>query len=76
MAVGLVVVIIVTNTLVTIESTKGVLLGDIPIETSGETRLLQAPGIEEFHVSIRRNGQLLLTILHLQTAAEHILTLT
>ena len=65
MDVGLVVVVIIADNLITVEGTEGVLLGEFPVEADIEAGLLQAPGIEELHVGIGRHGEAFLVELGL-----------
>ena len=76
MGVGFVVVIVVADILVAIEGTEAVLFGEFPIYTSGVAHLLEAPGVEQFDVGIRGNGEAFLVVFDLQSATKHILSLT
>ena len=51
------IVLVVTHLLVSVEQTKGVLLGDSPVETDMKTRLLQTPGIEELDIGVGSHGE-------------------
>ena len=73
--VGLVVVVIIPDDLIAIEGSEGVLLGEFPVDTHIEARLLQAPGIEELDISIGGQGEAFLVELHLESATKHILAL-
>ena len=73
--IGLVVVVVIADSLVAVEGSDGVLLGEFPVGTHVEAGLLQAPGIEELDVGVGRDGEALLVVLNLQAAAQHVLTL-
>ena len=74
MAIRFNIVLVVTHLLVSVEQTKGVLLGDFPVETDMKTRLLQTPGIEELDIGIGSHCEAFLVILHLQTASQNVLS--
>ena len=65
MNVGLVVVVVIADGLVAIEGSDGVLLGEFPVGTHVEARLLQAPGIEELDVGVGRDSKSLLVVFDL-----------
>jgi len=71
--VGLEVVIVAVDMLVAVEDAEGVLLGDFPVKTDVIAHLLDIPGVEELYVSIWGDGEALLVVFYLQTAAEHVL---
>ena len=73
MDIGLEIIIVIIDVLITVEEAEGVLLGEFPVETGLIADLLEAPGVEQFHVGIGGDGEALLVVLDLQTAAEHVL---
>ena len=75
MDVGFEVVIVVVDVLVTVEEAQGVLLGEFPVDAYVEADLLDVPGVEELGIGIGGEGEALLVVLYLQTAAEHVLAL-
>ena len=71
--VGLEVIIVAVDMLVSVENAEGVLLGDFPVKTYVIAHLLNIPGVEEFYIGVWGDGEALLVVFHLQTATEHVL---
>ena len=65
MNVGLVVIVVIADGLVAIEGSDGVLLGEFPVGTHVEARLLQAPSIEELYIGVGRDSKPLLVVFDL-----------
>ena len=61
----LVVIVVIADGLVAIEGSDGVLLGEFPVGTYVEARLLQTPGIEELDVGVGRDSKSLLVVFNL-----------
>jgi hypothetical protein len=75
MAVGFIIVVII-SLLITIIEPHHMLPGYLPVGADGIASGLHTPGIIEFYVRIRLYLAIRYIILHLQTAPQHILTLS
>jgi hypothetical protein len=60
--VGLVVIIVIPNMLIAVESANRMLLGQFPVKAYVITYLLKAPGIEQFCIDIRRHRKTFLIV--------------